>query len=52
MAHKLSIESGKARQRYAGAAVTALERELDELGYALYGLTPAEIQLVEERARK
>jgi hypothetical protein len=25
-----------------------LEREIDELVYALYGLTPAEIKLVEE----
>jgi len=30
----------------------ALEREIDELVYALYGLTPEEIKLVEERARK
>jgi hypothetical protein len=32
--------------------VGALEREIDELVYALYGLTPKEIRLVEERANK
>ena len=36
-----------AKQRDAGADVSALERELDELVYALYGLTPEEIKLVE-----
>jgi hypothetical protein len=36
-----------AKQRDAAADVRALERELDELVYALYGLTPEEIQLVE-----
>jgi hypothetical protein len=35
----------------ANAGVTALERELDELVYALYGLTPEEIQLVEGAAK-
>jgi hypothetical protein len=30
----------------------ALEREIDELVYAIYGLTPEEIKLVEERAKK
>jgi hypothetical protein len=46
------IESLPAKQRDAGADVSALERELDELVYVLYGLTPEEIKLVEERARK
>jgi hypothetical protein len=32
--------------------VSAWEREIDELVYALYGLTPEEIKLVEERAKK
>jgi hypothetical protein len=32
--------------------VSALEREIEELVYALYGLTPREIKLVEERANK
>jgi hypothetical protein len=41
-----------AKQRDAGADVSALEREIDQLGYALYGLTPAEIKLVEESAQK
>jgi hypothetical protein len=36
-----------AKQRDAGADVSALERELDELAYALYALTPEEIKLVE-----
>jgi len=29
----------------------ALEREIDELVYALYGLTPEEIQIVEGAAK-
>ena len=41
-----------AKAQAASAAVSALERELDELVYVLYGLTPEEIKLVEERARK
>jgi hypothetical protein len=36
-----------AKQRDAGADVSALEREIDEAVYALYGLTPTEIQLIE-----
>ena len=36
-----------AKQRDAEADVSALERELDELVYALCGLTPEEIKLVE-----
>ena len=36
-----------AKQRDASADVSALERDLDELVYALYALTPEEIQLVE-----
>ncbi len=38
-----------AKQANPTADVTALEREIDELVYALYGLTPAEIALVEGR---
>jgi hypothetical protein len=41
-----------AKKRDAGADVSALEREIDELVYALYGLTPEEIKLVEERANR
>ena len=37
-----------AKPRDAGADVSALEREIDELVYALYGLTPKEIKLVED----
>jgi adenine-specific DNA-methyltransferase len=34
------------------ANVAALEQEIDRLVYALYGLTPVEIKLVEESSRK
>src|ERR1035437_1893055 len=37
-----------AKQRDAGADVSALEREIDQQLYALYGLTPEEIKIVEE----
>ena len=37
-----------AKQRDAGADVSAMEREIDELVYALYGLTNDEIKIVEE----
>ena len=37
----------QARQRDNGADVETLEQELDELIYALYDLTPAEIKLVQ-----
>ena len=40
-----------AKQRDVGADVSALERELDELVYALYALTPEEIKLVESAAK-
>jgi hypothetical protein len=36
-----------AKQRDARADVSALEREIDELVYALYHLTPEEIKLLE-----
>ena len=39
-----------AKQRDAGADVSAWERELDDLVFALYGLTPDEIKLVEGAA--
>ena len=39
-----------AKQRDAGVDVSALERELDELVYALYDLTPEEIKIVESKA--
>ena len=41
-----------AKQRDAKADVTALERELDELVYALYGLTAAEKSIVETKTAK
>jgi hypothetical protein len=40
-----------AKQRDAEADVSALEREIDELVYALYGLTPEEIKLVDGAAK-
>ena len=40
-----------AKQRDAGADVSALEREIDELVYALYGLTPEEKALVQAAAK-
>ena len=40
-----------AKQRDAEADTSALERELDELVSALYGLTPEEIQIVEGAAK-
>ena len=40
-----------AKQRDAGADVSALERGLDELVYALYGLTPEEKALVQSAAK-
>jgi hypothetical protein len=36
-----------AKQRDAEADTSALEREIDKLVYALYGLTPEEIKIVE-----
>jgi hypothetical protein len=45
------VESCWAKQRDAGADVIAWERQIDQLVYALYGLTPEEIQLVEEAAQ-
>jgi adenine-specific DNA-methyltransferase len=41
-----------AKQCDAGADTNALEREIDELVYALYGLTPEEIQIVESTSAK
>jgi hypothetical protein len=37
-----------AKERDAGADVSALERQLDGLVYLLYGLTPEEIRIVED----
>ncbi|HYV29035.1 MAG TPA: TaqI-like C-terminal specificity domain-containing protein [Candidatus Eisenbacteria bacterium] len=41
-----------AKARDAGADVSALEREIDQLVYALYGLTPEEIKIVESASVK
>ena len=40
-----------AKAKAADADVSQLEREIDELVYALYGLTPAEIKIVEGSAK-
>src|SRR3989442_415281 len=40
-----------AKQRDAEADVSVLEREIDQLAYALYGLTPEEIKIVEGAAK-
>ena len=40
-----------AKQRDAGADTSALEREIDELVYALYGLTAEEKALVQATAK-
>jgi hypothetical protein len=41
-----------AKQRDAEADTSAVEQEIDELVYALYGLTPEEIKIVKEAASK
>ncbi|MDE3098208.1 MAG: hypothetical protein KGJ88_01920 [Verrucomicrobiota bacterium] len=40
-----------AKAKDAGADASGLEREIDELVYALYGLTPEEIKIVEGGAK-
>ena len=40
-----------AKQRRAEVDVSSLEREIDKLVYALYDLTPAEIQIVESASK-
>ena len=40
-----------AKQRDAKADISGLEQEIDQLVYALYGLTPEEIQIAESAAR-
>ncbi len=47
----LATKIRSARQHNAEADTSGLEREIDELVYALYGLTPEEIQLVEGQAK-
>ena len=37
-----------AKQKNPAADTSALEREIDQQAYALYGLTPEEIKIVEE----
>ena len=47
---KLLRLAGQNREKWYdhGPNMTRLERDMDRLVYALYGLTPAEIKLVEE----
>jgi hypothetical protein len=40
------------KRQNPGADTSGLEAEIDRQVYALYGLTPAEIKLVEESSRK
>jgi hypothetical protein len=40
-----------AKQRESEADTSVLERKIDQLVYALYGLTPEEIQIVEGAAK-
>ena len=40
-----------AKERDTKADVNSLEREIDQLVYALYALTPEEIQIVEGAAK-
>jgi hypothetical protein len=50
--HSRSLqESARTRTALTGE-VARVERELDELVYKLYGLTPEEIKLVEESGQK
>jgi len=49
---RLVDETLNAKQRGAETDTSALEREIDQLVYALYGLTPEEIQIVEESTTK
>lgn len=44
------IQQAKAAPSGPSADTSALETEIDRLVYALYGLTPAEIALVKDRA--
>jgi len=44
--------SGTAIAAHAAADVSAWEREIDQLVYRLYGLTPEEIKIVEEGAKQ
>ena len=48
---KLVERITSAKQRDAGADVSALEREIDELVYAFYGLTEEEKALVQSTAK-
>jgi adenine-specific DNA-methyltransferase len=40
-----------AKKKNVDADTSALEREIDQQVYALYGLTPEEIKIVEEAAK-
>ena len=40
-----------AKRKNPAAETSALEREIDQQVYALYGLTPEEIKIVEDSAK-
>jgi adenine-specific DNA-methyltransferase len=42
------VDRRKAKRSDPSADVSAWEREIDQLVYRLYGLTPEEIKIVEE----
>jgi hypothetical protein len=49
---KLRLETNEAKKRTLQNAVEATDRQIDQLVYELYGLTPEEIALVEGEAKK
>lgn len=49
---KVRLETNEAKKRTLQNAVEATDRQIDQLVYELYGLTPEEIALVEGEAKK
>ena len=49
---KLRLAKAESAKATLQNAVTATDQQIDALVYDLYGLTPEEIQLVEEAAQK
>ena len=47
----IPVCAGAAKDPQTGMSVPQWERELDELVYALYGLTPEEIKIVKGSAK-
>jgi hypothetical protein len=48
---RLVREVTAAKEKHPAADTSALEREIDQQVYALYGLTPEEIKIVEDAAK-